>query len=130
MQILANLDPAKNPGGAEAAEELKMNKSCIAHLIHGSSEGRFTIRYCPGHLTREEVEGVGIEYGDPAENLAKYLPDGTGPSALKDGWHNVKHADGTEEEVFFVSNPALGLWAYGPDFEEEAPSPTKKQRNK
>ena len=28
-----------------------------AHLIHGSSEGRFKITYAPGHLTRAEVEG-------------------------------------------------------------------------
>ena len=106
-EILANLDPDKNPGGAEKAEELRNNKSCIAHLIHGSSEGRFKITYCPGHLTREETEGVGFGYGVLADELAKYLPDGN----LKDGWHMVG-----DEEVFFVSNPAIGLWAYGPDF--------------
>lgn len=117
-EILANLDPEKNPHGTEAAKELDANKSAVAHLIHGSSEGRFTIRYCPGHLTREEVTGVGFEYGDISENIKKYFPDGTASENLKDGWHNV---DG--EEVFYISNPALGLWAYGPDFQ-----PAKKQR--
>ena len=76
--------------------------SAAAHLIHGSSEGRFTIRYCPGHLTREEIEGVHFDYGDLAEYIAKYDPE-----KLSDGWNIV---DG--EEIFFISNPALALWAY------------------
>jgi nickel-dependent lactate racemase len=82
--------------------ELAANLSAAAHLIHGSSEGRFRIRYCPGHLTRAEIEGVHFEYGDLAEYAGKY-----DPSTLKDGWNVV---DG--EEIFFVSNPGLGLWAY------------------
>jgi nickel-dependent lactate racemase len=84
------------------------NLSAAAHLIHGSSEGRFTIRYCPGHLTREEIESVHFQYGDLAEMTAKYNPD-----VLKDGWNNV---DG--EEIFYVSNPGLGLWAYRGRFKE------------
>jgi nickel-dependent lactate racemase len=82
--------------------ELAGNLSAAAHLIHGSSEGRFTIRYCPGHLTREEIEGVHFEYGDLAEYTAKY-----DPAKLHDGWNTV---DG--EEIFYISNPGLGLWAY------------------
>jgi nickel-dependent lactate racemase len=86
----------------ESDPELAANLSAAAHLIHGSSESRFTIRYCPGHLTREEIEGVHFEYGDLAEYTAKY-----DPAVLKDGWNAV---DG--EEVFYISNPGLGLWAY------------------
>jgi nickel-dependent lactate racemase len=82
--------------------ELAANLSAAAHLIHGSSEGRFSIRYCPGHLTREEIEGVHFLYGDLADYTAKYHP-----AVLKDGWNLV---DG--EEVFYISNPGLGLWAY------------------
>jgi nickel-dependent lactate racemase len=89
--------------------ELAGNLSAAAHLIHGSSEGRFTIRYCPGHLTREEIEGVHFEYGDLAEYTAKYNPD-----VLQDGWNVV---DG--EEIFYVSNPGLGLWAYRGRFASE-----------
>ena len=81
---------------------LASNLSAAAHLIHGSSEGRFTIRYCPGGLTREEIEGVHFEYGDLAEHEKKY-----DPAKLKDGWNVV---DG--EEIFYISNPGLGLWAY------------------
>ena len=81
--------------------ELAGNLSAAAHLIHGSSEGRFTIRYCPGHLTREEIESVHFEYGDITEYAARY------PTTLKDGWNLV---DG--EEIFYISNPGLGLWAY------------------
>ncbi len=82
--------------------ELAANLSAAAHLIHGSSEGRFTIRYCPGHLTREEIESVHYQYGELADYTARYNPD-----TLRDGWNTV---DG--EEIFFISNPGLGLWAY------------------
>jgi nickel-dependent lactate racemase len=84
------------------------NLSAAAHLIHGSSEGRFTIRYCPGHLTREEIESVHFAYGDLAEMTAKYNPD-----KLQDGWNMV---DG--EEIFYISNPGLGLWAYEGRFKD------------
>ena len=81
---------------------LAANLSAAAHLIHGSSEGRFSIRYCPSGLTREEIEGVHYEYGELASMMERY-----DPKVLKDGWNVV---DG--EEIFFVSNPGLGLWAY------------------
>jgi nickel-dependent lactate racemase len=84
------------------------NLSAAAHLIHGSSEDRFTIRYCPGHLTRKEIEGVHFEYGDLQQYAAKYDPD-----KLQDGWNTV---DG--EEIFFISNPGLGLWAYEGRFKD------------
>ena len=92
----ATLEAVKNDA------ELAANLSAAAHLIHGSSEGRFAIRYCPGHLTREEIEGVHYAYGDLAEYMAKY-----DPAKLVDGWNVV---DG--EEIFYISNPGLGLWAY------------------
>jgi nickel-dependent lactate racemase len=82
--------------------ELAANLSAAAHLIHGSSEGRFMIRYCPGHLTREEIEGVHYAYGDLAEYSVKY-----DPAKLVDGWNVVEG-----EDIFYVSNPGLGLWAY------------------
>ena len=82
--------------------QLAANLSAAAHLIHGSSEGRFTIRYCPGHLTRAEIEGVHYKYGNLAEYAAKY-----NPATLADGWNVVEG-----EEVIFISNPGLGWWAY------------------
>jgi len=82
--------------------QLASNLSAAAHLIHGSSEGRFTIRYCPGHLTRQEIESVHFAYGDLSSMSAKY-----DPSKLRDGYNTV---DG--EEIFYISNPGLGLWAY------------------
>ena len=87
--------------------QLRANLSAAAHLIHGSSEGRFTIRYCPGHLTREEIKSVHFEYGDLGEMMAKY-----DPNLLADGYNLV---DG--EEIFYISNPALGLWAFRGRFE-------------
>ena len=83
--------------------ELQNNLSAAAHLIHGSSEGRFGITYCPGHLTRQEIESVNFRHADLATMLQRY-----DPAKLKDGWNTL--SDG--ERFFYVSNPALGLWAH------------------
>ncbi|MFO7901685.1 MAG: lactate racemase domain-containing protein [Planctomycetota bacterium] len=82
--------------------DLQANLSAAAHMIHGSSEQRFQIVYCPGGLTRDEIEGVGYAYGELEEMQSRY-----DPSALRDGWNTMP--DG--EEIFFIRNPALGLWA-------------------
>ncbi|MBN9658687.1 MAG: DUF2088 domain-containing protein [Acidobacteria bacterium] len=82
--------------------DLAGNLSAAAHLIHGTSEGRFRITYCPGYLTKQEVESVHYQYGNLAEMTQKYNPE-----SLQDGFNEV---DG--EEIFYISNPALGLWAY------------------
>ncbi len=88
----------------EANEDLRNNLSASAHLIHGSSEGRFRITYCPGpDMTREEIESVGFAWGDLEEALRRYPID-----KMKDGWNWMP--DG--EEVYYISNPALGLWAH------------------
>lgn len=90
-------------------QELRDNLGAAAHLIHGSSEGRFRITYCPGNLvSEEEIRSVGFEYGDLASMMKKY-----DPAKLKDGMNTV---DG--EEVFYISNPALGLWALKSAFVE------------
>jgi nickel-dependent lactate racemase len=83
-------------------EDLKSNLSAAAHLIHGSTEGRFSVTYCPGHLTGREIEGVNFKYADLKMMIEKYNPE-----RLKDGLNKL--ADG--EEIFYISNPALGLWA-------------------
>lgn len=92
----------------DADDHLRQNLSAAAHLIHGSSEDRFRIVYCPGHLTREEIEGVNFEFAPLDEMMKKYPPDRltSGMNTLPDG-----------EEVFYISNPALGLWAYRGRFE-------------
>jgi nickel-dependent lactate racemase len=81
--------------------DLAVELSTAAHLIHSSSEGRFNITYCPGGLSREETEGVGFRYADLASTIARY-----NPAKMHDGYNTV---DG--EEIFFISHPALGLWA-------------------
>ena len=83
-------------------EDLKNNLSAAAHLIHGSSDGRFSIKYAPGKLTREETEGVNFGYVPLEDTLARY-----NPKHLKDGFNTLK--DG--EEIYYISNPALGLWS-------------------
>ncbi len=88
-------------------EDLGANLSAAAHLIHGSSEGRFKITYCPGHLTREAIEGAGFAYGDLTEMMERYNPEtlSDGPNTLPDG-----------EAIFYISNPALGLWGLKSQF--------------
>lgn len=92
-----------------ANRELQDNLSAPAHLIHGSSEGRFRITYCPGPgMTREEIEGVGFDYAPLDEMMEKYdVP------SLKDGWNTVGG-----EDVYYISNPALGLWAHPDRFKD------------
>ncbi len=81
--------------------ELREALGAAAHLIHGSSEGRFSITYAPGGLTRQEIESVGFQFTDLAEAMTRYDPE-----QLVDGFNTMP--DG--EEIYFISNPALGLW--------------------
>ncbi len=73
-----------------------------AHLIHGSSEGRFTIRYAPGGLTKSEIEGVHYQFEDLRQVFERYAPE-----ERKEGFNTLP--DG--EEVFFIRTPSAGLWA-------------------
>ena len=91
----------------EKNEDLKNNLSAAAHLIHGSSEDRFKITYCPGNLSKDEIESVNFNYADLNEMTKKYNPE-----KLQDGFNIMD--DG--EEIFFISNPALGLWAWKDKF--------------
>ena len=82
------------------AADLRANMGVAAHLIHGSSDGRFSITYCVKEITREEIEGVGFKSADYDEMARKY-----DPARLRYGYNTV---DG--EEIYFIPNPALGLW--------------------
>jgi nickel-dependent lactate racemase len=83
--------------------DLAENLSAAAHLIHGSPEGRFTVRYCPGPgLSRSEIEAAGYAWGDLDRALKRYKPQ-----TLKPGRQTLPGG----EEIFFIPNPSLGLWA-------------------
>jgi len=82
--------------------ELQNNLSAAAHLIHGSSEGRFSITYCPGHISKQEIESVNFRYADLGTMLKLYDPE-----KLQNGFNTVNC-----EEIFFISNPGMGLWAW------------------
>jgi nickel-dependent lactate racemase len=88
--------------------DLGANLAAAAHLVHGSSEDRFQITYCPGQLTADEVRSVGYEFAVCGDMLARY-----DPARMRDGLNTMP--DG--EEVFWISNPALGLWALRSHFE-------------
>ncbi len=93
----------------ERNPELAQDLSAAAHLIHGSSEGRFSITYAAGSLRREEIESVGFRSGDLRQLSSIYNPD-----KLRDGYNAVGG-----EEIFFISNPGLGLWAHRSRLEGE-----------
>jgi nickel-dependent lactate racemase len=91
------------------SSELRNNLSAAAHLIHGSSEGRFNITYCPGKISKEEIESVNFKYADLSRMMKIYDPHN-----LKEGLNVISD----KEEIFFISNPALGLWAYKGKFDQ------------
>jgi nickel-dependent lactate racemase len=82
-----------------SSPDLAENLSAAAHLIHGSSEGRFSVTYCAGGLSREEVEGAGFGWRDLAAEERRW-------EGLRPG-HNLRGGEG----VYFIPNPAAGLWA-------------------
>jgi len=87
-------------------KELAENLSVAAHLIHGSSDGRFRITYAVQYLTESEIKGVHFDYMPYEQAVQQYKPQ-----ELKEGLNTL---DG--EEIFYISNPALGLWALEKDF--------------
>ncbi|MBQ7161255.1 MAG: DUF2088 domain-containing protein [Clostridia bacterium] len=88
--------------------DLRGNMGAAAHLIHGSSDGRFSITYAVRDITKEEIESVGFRSADYGEMIKKYDPE-----KLKYGYNTV---DG--EEIYYIPNPALGLWINREKFEE------------
>lgn len=95
-------------------KDLQENLGAAAHLIHGSTEGRFSVTYCPGpKISKEEIESVNFRYGNLEDMLKRY-----DINKLKDGWNTM--SDG--EKIFYVSNPGLGLWAYREKFTENSSS--------
>jgi hypothetical protein len=71
-----------------ADRELAANLAAVAHLMHGSTEGRFNVTYAPGpELSRGDIEGVGFDYVSPSEALERFPPD-----------------------EIDIPNPGLGLW--------------------
>ncbi len=87
----------------EENDDLKGNLSVAAHLIHGSSDDRFSITYCTKDVGEEEITGVNFKYIPYDEAAAKY-----DPAKLIDGFNTLDNG----ERIFYISNPALGLWIW------------------
>ena len=81
--------------------ELRQNMGAAAHLIHGSSDGRFRITYAVKSITQDEMRRVGFDAVSYSEAVKKY-----DPQRLSYGYNSME--DG--EEIYFIPNPALGLW--------------------
>lgn len=80
--------------------DLRANAGAAAHLIHGSSDGRFSITYAVKNITKEEIAGVGFLPADYDETAKLY-----DPAKLSYGRQNVNG-----EDIYYIPNPALGLW--------------------
>lgn len=91
----------KTVRAVEQNPELTANLGAAAHLIHGSSEGRFRIVWSPGGLSRTDIESAGYEYRSPHDTSSLYDPE-----SLQHGFNNVGG-----QEIFFIANPGLGLWS-------------------
>ena len=91
-------------------QDLRDNMGAAAHLIHGSSDGRFTITYAVKKITREEIASVGFQAADYEETVKRY-----NPAVLRPGRNTLP--DG--EEIYFIPNPALGLWINRENFKED-----------
>ena len=91
-------------------QDLRDNMGAAAHLIHGSSDGRFRITYAVKDITQEEIAGVGFIPASFDEMAAKY-----DPAKLQYGYNSL---DG--EEIYYIPNPALGLWINREKFDQEA----------
>ena len=93
----------------EQNDDLYENLSVAAHLIHGSTEGRFSVTYAPGKLTKKEIESVSFGYMPYHQALNKY-----NPTTICDGFNIIGG-----EQIYFISNPALGLWTTKDRFETQ-----------
>lgn len=82
-------------------EDLQQNLGTAAHLIHGTTEGRFNVIYAPGELSPKEIESVGYQWGDWKELQAEYNVEN-----LQDGWNRSSSG----EDFYFIRDPGLGLW--------------------
>lgn len=91
----------------EENQDLRDNMGAAAHLIHGSSDGRFSIVYAVEKISKQEIENVGFQAADYRELAEKYDPE-----KLKYGYN---HVDG--EEIYYIPNPALGLWINRENFD-------------
>ena len=100
---LHTLEEFKKPENTD----LRKNMGAAAHLIHGSSDGRFTITYAVKKISQKEIEAVGFHAADYDE-LSKLYD----PKKLQYGYNDV---DG--ETIYFIPNPALGLWINREKFE-------------
>ena len=83
--------------------DLRSNLSAAAHLMHASTENRFQVEYCPGRLSKEEIESVGYGYGSHEAARSEYAID-----HIRDGWNTSRSG----EPFYFIRNPGLGLWMH------------------
>ncbi|MEE8440619.1 MAG: lactate racemase domain-containing protein [Spirochaetia bacterium] len=82
--------------------ELAGSLGTAAHLIHSSTDGRFGVTYAAGGLADAQISAVGFDPMSVEDATARYRI-----GELTDGWNTLPGG----EEVYYLSNPALGLWA-------------------
>lgn len=92
--IMRQFEDERNTG-------LRENMSAVAHILQSSVEGRFRVVYAvpPGMVSA--VRSVGFEAVEYSRAAARY-----DPAALQPGAQTMP--DG--EQIYYIQNPALGLW--------------------
>jgi hypothetical protein len=73
-----------------------------AHLIHGSPEGRFSVRYLTRtlhqQLTPGEMKQIGFSFGDYESERGQYASLVPGPFT----WEG--------QSAYFIRNPGVRMW--------------------
>lgn len=82
-------------------KDLQENMGTAAHLIHGSSDGRFKVTYAVKNISQEEIASVHFNPASYDEMIKIYDPE-----KLEYGWNTLENG----EEIYYIPNPALGLW--------------------
>jgi len=82
------------------SKELKDNLAVAAHLIHGSTNGRFSVTFATDKLSKEELMNVNFKHMSYKKAKEIYMP-----TKLKYGYNKLNNL-----KIFFIENPATGLW--------------------
>jgi len=96
------------PGSDRLMEQFRTNRDmqenmgAVSHLIMSCPDGRFSVTYAVRDISEAQMRSVHFGAVSWAEASARY-----DRRKLAPGWNTMP--DG--EEIYFVPNPALGLWA-------------------
>jgi len=86
----------------ETREDLRRNLAVAAHLIHGSTEGRFHVTVATDTVDRRVIQSVGFGHMSLEEARQRYRYQERTPG---------RHTASDGSPFYYIANPAAGLWA-------------------